>query len=518
MTLSQDSTHQKHSPLRIAVVTAAVSTALGLIFNFLFFDKSPGISFPIFTVLTLAGLYLVAKQQGHVLPRTALYMVPLLLFFSGMVFLRANGALVFCNIVLTLYLLALMVRLTARPRLDMYGFRDYLRLVLEMPIDALGRANETLRTLIGHQAFLRKHPVAPHVVRGVLIALPVLLIFVGLFASADLVFRQYVGDLFDFNLSDELIGRTILLLVVTGGLIGLFGLIGRMPQSGPSPSAVPVPEKGVTPAKGMVETTILFGSLNALFLCFIIVQLAYLFGGADNVIHGNFTYAEYARKGFFELITVAGLSFLLVLVADRSLLRRVIRHTTGFKVLAGALIVQVLIIMASALKRLQLYEGAYGFTADRLFGHACIIWLAVVLAVLLYKIVADKREQTLVFALFISVLVFVGTLNILNVDGFVARQNIARYNATGKLDMGYLQTLSADGVPQIAKLLDSQDTKLRSHIASLLYQERQELLAYPSDWRSANLGRSRALHTLDRKIDILKAHAQYAVPPPNYGP
>ena len=508
MTSAQNSTHHKSSSLKNLLVVVVVSAALGLIANLLFFDKAPGVSFPIFTILALAGLFLVAKQQNYVVPRTALYMVPPLLFFSSMVFVRANETLAFCNIVLTLYLFTLLVRLTARPRLGSYVLRDYLRMVLEMPIDALGRVGETFRGLIGQRAFLRKHKAIPQVVRGVLIAVPVLLIFVGLFASADLVFRGYVDNLFSFEVNDELVGRAVFFLVAMAAFVGLLGLIGRKPQEPPA-SGIQAAGGDATP-KGVVETAILFGSLNALFFCFIAVQLAYLFGGADNVIHGNFTYAEYARKGFFELIAAAGLSFLLVLVADRSLLRRAGQHALSFKVLSGALIVQVLIIMVSAFKRLQLYEGAYGFTSDRLFGHVFIIWLAIVLAVLLYKILAEKREHVLAFALFVSVLLFVGSLNAINIDGFVARQNIARYNSTGKLDVQYLQVLSADAIPQVAKLLDAKDAKLRGKVAGLLYQERQELLAHPSAWQSSNLARSKALHILGEKAALLKAHAQEA--------
>ncbi len=518
MTSKQDSTPQKSSPLHVAAVTVTISAALGLLFNFLFFGKLPGVSFPLYTVLSLAGLFLVARQQGRVVPRTALYIVPLLLFFSSMVCLRANGALAFCNIVLTMYLLALMVRLTARPQLSGYVLRDYLHSMTTVPLDALGRVGEIVRTLVGHRTFFRNHKAVPQVIRGVLIALPILLIFVGLFASADLVFREYVDDLFSFKLNDELVGRVVLFVVVSLAFIGLFGLIGRAPKK-PQPQNTLKDGDSAAPPKGMVETAILFGSLNVLFFCFIAVQLRYLFGGADNVIHGEFTYAEYARKGFFELITAAGLSFVLVLVADRSLLRRVSRHALGFKVLSGALIVQVMIVMISAFKRLQLYEGAYGFTADRLFGHVCIIWLAAVLAVLLYKIVADKRENLLAFALFVSVLLFVGSLNVLNVDGFVARQNVSRYNATGKLDVEYLQTLSADAVPQVARLLETKDAKLRGRIAGMLYQERQEMLAYPSGWQSSNFARSKALRILNKEAALLKAHAQEA-PDPGvmYGP
>ncbi len=61
---------------------------------------------------------------------------------------------------------------------------------------------------------------------------------------------------------------------------------------------------------------------------------------------------------------------------------------------------------------------------------------------------------------------FVLTLNVMNMDGFIAAHNIARFAESGKLDVGYLLTLSDDALPTIAPLVENPnlDAAEREHL------------------------------------------------------
>jgi hypothetical protein len=474
----------------------AASLGMGLAFDFLFFEKLPGISFPIYVVLTLVSVLLVARWRKQKLPKSAYLVIPPLLFLSGMVFVRSSGFVLFLDVVATLYLLGLFVTLIAKPGLRNYLFVDYLQFMVTLPLMMLAKFKEALSVLVARRAFMRKHKALPQVLRGVLIALPVFLLFLLLFTSADLVFRHYVTDLFSFNINDELFARVILVLLAASAFVGLFGALGQK-------LALAKPVALKKPLGGLIEVMILFGSLNVLFVSFIMVQMTYLFGGVHNVIGGDFTYAEYARKGFFELIAVAGLTLILVFVTERLLLQRSEKHDIRFKLLAGALIAQVMVVMASAFKRLQLYEGAYGFTTARLYSYLFIIWLAIVFGLLLYKIFADRREQMLAFGVFVSILAILVFVNLLNVDRFVAHRNIER---SGKLDIRYLGNLSSDAVPETVRLLNSPRQAIREGAAYVLYQKRQALLKDSGPWQSANLSRQAALRILNAKAPLLEKH------------
>lgn len=511
-----DRTNITNPVLERTLLVALVSLGMGALFDLLFFGKLPGISFPLYVALTLSVSLWWASMQHRKVPRTALYMIPLLLFFSAMVFVRAGELLTFFNTVISLYLLLLFVNLVFIPDLLRYKFRDYLAFIFRLPLQVLRKAREALAPAARQNGFIAKHQVFPQVVRGVLITVPVLVLFVILFSSADLVFRQYVAGLFSFEFNIELFWRAFWLLAVAVVFLGLFGLFGHREETARTHQ-----EHSAWAGQGrhgLVEASVLFGSLNALFLIFIFVQLTYLFGGASNVVGGEFTYAEYARKGFFELIAVAGLSFLLIFAAERLLLREGQKHAPQFKLLSGALIVQVLIVMLSAFKRLQLYEGAYGYTSLRVYSHIFIIWLAVVFVALLYKIFADKRESVLAFSMFVGVMALFVSFNFINVDGLVARKNIERYQTTGKLDLRYINSLSDDAIVGVAGLLNSEDERLRAVVASHLYQRQQFLLAHDGSWQSANVTRKSALRVLNEKRDVLEQNKDKIIEPGYLGP
>jgi hypothetical protein len=153
----------------------------------------------------------------------------------------------------------------------------------------------------------------------------------------------------------------------------------------------------------------------------------------------------YAREGFFQLLIAAGITLgVLVVVPPRAQL------ATGslygaFRAVCTLLVLATLPMLASAFRRLGLYEATYGFTGDRVWAQACSLLIAMMLA---------WRGVTLwtwpwrfgVGALASAVVVLMG-MNAFNPDAFIARQNLARSTGVVGLDTAYLRTLSADAAP-----------------------------------------------------------------------
>src|SRR6185436_18145319 len=127
----------------------------------------------------------------------------------------------------------------------------------------------------------------------------------------------------------------------------------------PSGSAgLPVLFTARRPTLGITEVATVLGSLDALFMIFVTVQFRYLFGGDDVVqVTPDLTYAEYARRGFFELVFAVVLVIPILLAADWLLDRRTPRDTRVFRGLAGAQVALVLAVAASAFQRLRLYHA-----------------------------------------------------------------------------------------------------------------------------------------------------------------
>jgi len=484
------------------------SLFLGILFNYLFFGKLPGISLLIFILFAIGGLILILKFSGRSINREALWLMVPLFFFSAMPAVRASPELMLLNFAASLGLLLLIAEVSFGFRLRSFSIFDYLKIV-PLPFKFFGPLWRAFSQLAAERA--GKGKTFSHIIKGILIAAPFLFIFLLLFSSADLVFEKYIANLVSFEISEETVARIVLVLAVFLAFTGAYSYIFGERESEKSAEA----ESGRSAGPlGKIESYILFGSVNVLFLLFIVIQVAYFFGGESNIISAGFTYAEYARRGFFELIAVALISLILLLLADQLISKENGRHAAVFKFFSAALIVQVLVIMFSAYARLSLYEEAYGFTVQRLFSHSFIILLGAIFCLLAWKTLRDlpagqagSGENFFALGVFVALNLFVLGMNMLNPDAFIARRNLERYDATDKLDVRYLGGLSDDAMPELIGALNTNDPEIRSYLGRELYlRGRSESFA---KWQSWNIARRGALKMLLPKTGELEQFKDY---------
>jgi hypothetical protein len=206
------------------------------------------------------------------------------------------------------------------------------------------------------------------------------------------------------------------------------------------------------PFLGWIESIIILLGIDLLFAFFVGIQFKYFFGGQTNIHIDGFTFAEYARKGFSELVIVAVISLLVMQILNSIGKRQTGKQSTIFTTLSVGLVALVCVILVSAFQRLQLYEGAYGFSRLRTYTHVFMIWIGVLLAAIVVLEILKKSRMAVVLAAF----GFGITLNIMNVDGFIARQNIARAVSGSDLDVAYLVSLSNDAIPELSKQYQNQ--------------------------------------------------------------
>jgi hypothetical protein len=281
-------------------------------------------------------------------------------------------------------------------------------------------------------------------VRGLLLAAPPVLIFTGLFASADPAFERGVDGLTTF-VSEDLLARLMLMAVfgwIASGL--LRGVL-------PGPTGNPIARLRL-PRLGIEETAVVLGLVTALFSVFVVLQLGYLFGGRGAIESiSGLTVAEYARRGFFELVAAAGLVLVLLLALGAAAPAGAGRWV--YRTLAGTLVGLVLVVIASAVLRLMLYVDSFGLTTDRLYAAAVMAWLTVSL-VWFAATVIRGRPRPFASGAIAAGLVTVFALGVVNPHAFVARTNIARADAL-PVDYAYLWSLGADAAPWLLPRLDA---------------------------------------------------------------
>jgi hypothetical protein len=224
-------------------------------------------------------------------------------------------------------------------------------------------------------------------------------------------------------------------------------------------------------ALGTLDVTAILGSIVALFVIFLSVQVGWLFGG-ERLVRSTtgLSYAEYARHGFFELVWVT-LLLLPVLVGTRAFIRdgdekAVRRH----RMLATPLLVLVAGVMASAMGRMALYVHYYGPSLDRLYASVFMLWLALVFAWFGLTILRGRLHD---FAAGMAITGFftLAALNVVDPEALVARASLeratsalqladslpatARARATASpIDYGYLTArLDGDAVSEVVRAL-----------------------------------------------------------------
>ena len=487
-----------------AGLIAGISLILGLLFDYFLYGKIPGIAFPLYVIVIIAGFFAIANIFKRQISKEVIWLLVPLIFFSAMVFVRSSGLLTFLNIVASLLLLLIIVEVSFGGKVKNFLIGDYIKIFF-LPFKFILPLFQTLSDLLSLRGVNKDRKVLPQVVKGIAMAIPALLIFLLLFSSADLIFQKYVSDLITIDIEPETVFRSILVFIATLVYIGAYSFTFRKTEN-----KIAAQQNNKTYGVGHIESSILFGSVNVLFFIFILVQLTYLFGGETNISAQGLTYAEYARRGFFELIAVAIISLLLLLTIEKYIVKKEMGHALGFKILSTTLVVQVILIMTSAFTRLSLYEEAYGFTTLRLYSHAFIILLAIIFCLLLYKIHKDKRENVFAFRVFISIALFLAVMNFLNPDAFIARRNIEQFAITAKLDIYYLSHLSDDAIPDTIKILNIANEDLKKSFARELYWRAQNSNSpYFSKWQSLNISRMRAQKILNSKIRELEQHKDY---------
>jgi hypothetical protein len=203
----------------------------------------------------------------------------------------------------------------------------------------------------------------------------------------------------------------------------------------------------------------------------------------------SLTYADFARGGFWQLLAVTGLTLVVLAGAARWAPRDTVADRVLIRVVLGALAALTLVIVASALHRMNVYADTYGLTRLRILVALCELWLGVTF---LLVIVAGIRLRA---AWLSRAVVAAGVLTLLglvsaNPDRLIAEQNITRYEQTGRIDLDYLAGLSADAVPA---LLDLPQPERDCAVADTYHQLRNR----PDDWRGWSRGRAHARDLLD---------------------
>ncbi len=245
------------------------------------------------------------------------------------------------------------------------------------------------------------------------------------------------------------------------------------------------------------------------YVIFFISQWQYYISGFTGRLPENFSYAQYAREGFFQLCTVSVINLVIIITV-----MLVTRRTNGIpsptlKLLAIIFSAFTLILISTALAKMAMYINFYGLTQKRIYAT----WLMVVLALIFIFIAVQQlvpKLKTIALSFTVIVVLF-GILSLSNVNGIIAKYNVERYISGDfeTVDIAALTDLGDAAVPELVELynhiedkidggsITTEDFKIYSNIKHELKRLSKEYERTSNDIFSFTVPRYRAEKALD---------------------
>ncbi|MGD6802851.1 DUF4153 domain-containing protein [Rossellomorea vietnamensis] len=462
---------------------------VGIMAEWLFIDHTFGLNVFLFATLYYSLFYWQMKGKRLMNRKIGFLLMFSILFLALNYFLYWNMVLYLLNLIILPGLIIVhCVLITRKKRVDWnsFGFIGYMftftgkwitfvisRLLVPKKIFASRMQAQSFRTL-------------KMIVLGVLISLP-LVFFTGLLLmSADRHFAELVElfplQMLDLSIGDELLSLAFILIVSL--LLYTFVRILRRDHSSYSRQ---LKNKKVKLEGIIVITVLIF--LNGLYALFTFVQFQYFF--SDTLISG-LTYADYARRGFFELIVVTLINWTIVVAVIKTMDMETKKMNVLINALLSLLVGMSGIMLYSAGMRLTLYEEAYGFTMARILAHAFMVWIGVILTFTFIKIWYNTLSLSRFYI--ISTFVFYSALNIVDLNGLIVQKNLDRYQETERIDVFYFQQLSAAGTLGLIELYkENPDVP---GLREALVKEMENAEYYKESWQSSNLVKKQAREAL----------------------
>jgi hypothetical protein len=470
---------------KLGLAILATSVALGLLADGLLRPLPLGMGATFWLVGFIGAVVLLARCQQIPLLGEGIWMLLGAAVPGFCLAWRDSPTLKALDVGLALICVAASVAWSRMGRVVVAGLADYAWAIANSAYSALAGPVSLAATDISWNEIPhgRWSQNTAAVGRGILIAVPVLLLFGGLLAQADAVFERLLVRPFEIDAEAAFTHITVTAVaawVVAGLLRGML-LSREVPPSQENP--------GRPFHLGTVEMATVLGSVNLLFLAFVIVQIGYFFGGSSLVqARAGLTYAEYARRGFFELVAVSALCLPLLLTIHAFLRRESRAAERIYRILAGMQLALLTVIIVSAVQRMRLYQDQYGQTELRFYTMAFMFWLGALFVWFAATVLTGRRDR-FAFGSFVSAITAVLVLHVVNPDAQIVSANLARAAKTGRFDAAYNASLSADGVPALlqasGRLSDSQKKAVNDRLWARFVNS-------TDDWRSWSWSRQAA--------------------------
>lgn len=485
-------------------IIIGISAFLAILQSILFWNKNLGISVFIFVLACILYLiYILSKNKKIVNKKALIFVIPIILL-SSTYFIFNNELFRILNIFVIIALSIIMCVYLCKPKIKWPDFLKKIGCVLGGMFESISDVIDTFKILENKRDNKSLEKVKK-IGKSILITIPIILAVLILLMSADQVFEGIFDKVF-LDLSEvlslegivKLLSRLSVILItflLCGGFIVNLVKDNTMFTKEDEDTKVTLKFENLT--INMILTI-----LNIIYLIFSFIQITNLFMNTSN--DPNFDYSSYARQGFFQLMIVSFINFVILIVANINKIEKTKSQKIYNKIMSLLIILFTLIIIVSAFYRMNLYQETYGYTYLRIFVDFVLISEALIsIPIIIYLL--GKKIDILKSGTIIASFMF-ALLNFINIDNFIAEKNIDRYFNNPKnsnFDISYLCNLGTDATTQVTRLLKADDEYIVKRTEKYLYKQKQSLNLDKMDWQEYNMSKKEAKEILDsQNIEI----------------
>jgi hypothetical protein len=450
--------------------SAAAAAILG---TAICYDARPGLNWSLWTLLVATELAIVARTRLGANRAAFNVTIALAVILGTGAAITTTPASIALTLITVATLLGVAARLAAGTPAPLFGVRELLRMPLRATLDAIresyARVECATRAMFSDGG--------AQVTRGVVIAIPVVVVFAALLAGADPTLSSWLHALSNLLSDWSWFPRFVFFCLLATLTLGSFGLA----AGGLITASPPASTSGARFVLGDTERRIVVGAVDGLFALFLAL-VAFV-----SPPQGQ-SYTSYVHNGFSQLTIVATLSVILVAVLHNG------RPRVGTPWGTLALLGECELLVASALHRIAVYQRDYGYTALRMWVTAYMLLVAALLVLVAYEVARPVLVDARRFVRRGAVLSVAALIVMVygNPDAWVAHLELHRYQTTGKANLSSLSELSSDAVPSLLTIADA----LPPGCVDQLRLVQHEVITRPIAWYEWNWRQSRAHRVL----------------------
>lgn len=284
--------------------------------------------------------------------------------------------------------------------------------------------------------------------------------------SYDSEFWRLFKNIFDFNFSDVFSHLVSFVFAIPVGMYfyGLF--VSSVDKNSRGAVTCESCSKSAAKMRFVPVATIIAAvtPLIFIYILFFISQWQYYISGFTGVLPAEFSYADYAREGFFQLCAVSIINLAIILAAVAFIRRDNDRPPVILKIIAIIFSVFTLILISTAIAKMVMYIDCYGLTQKRVYATWLMVVLAIVFLLVIVKQFVPKLNAVAV-SLMVCVLLF-SVLALSNADSIIVKYNVNRYldGSLSKIDIQDMSELGDAAIPGLVHLAEELDKRNGTNI------------------------------------------------------